>query len=134
MKSKIEETNDISECLDTLCLEMAKYNMKNNLESLRNDIEIYNKNKIREKHQRELMKIKNNYLKSLKNKNSDNKLSYKKFMRYNSSKIPSKIQNNDISISNNNISLNINDDSFDKKQKNSYDLTKNKFNLKTIYK
>ena len=134
MKSKIEETNDISECLDTLCLEMAKYNMKNNLESLRNDIEIYNKNKISEKHQRELMKIKNNYLKSLKNKNSDNKISYKKFMRYNSSKIPSKIQNNDISISNNNISININDDSFDKKQKNSYDLTKNKFDLKTIYK
>ena len=111
-------SNELLDVLSILSLEMAKYNLSNNLEALKNEIENYKKKKLREKNQMEELQVNKQFLQVLDSKNKDNNLQSKfkrTYKRYNSSKLMKKYENNN----KNNYS-----------PKKSVDMTKDKYKIK----
>ena len=117
------DSNELLDVLSILSLEMAKYNLNNNLEALKNDIENFYNSKLREKSKMEELQINKQFLKVLNSKNMDNKHQSKiskQFKRYNSSKIMKKYKKNE------------NQDKYNNSPKKSYDMIKNKYQLKNM--
>ena len=114
------DSNELLDVLSILSLEMAKYNLSNNLEALKNDIENYNKKKLGEMNQKEELQVNKQFLKVLISKNKDNnhqsKIS-KSFKRYNSSKLMKNYENND---------------KHDFSPKKSVDMTKDKYQINSM--
>jgi len=111
------DSNELLNVLSIISLQMAKYNLSNNLDALKNDIENYNNIKLMEKHQKEEEQIKNQHLKTTNSKNMDDNHQQKflrSYKRYNSSKL---MKNVDIKNKNN------------YSPKKSCDMTKNKYQL-----
>ena len=111
------DSNELLDVLSILSLEMAKYNLRNNLEALKNDIENYNKKKLGEM---EEPLVNKHFLQVLHSKNKDNNYQpkiIKSYKRYNSSKLMKKYENNN----KNNFS-----------PKKSVDMTKDKYQIKSM--
>ena len=111
------DSNELLDVLSILSLEMAKYNLRNNLEALKNDIENYNKKKLGEM---EELLVNKQFLSVLHSKNKDNNYQskiIKSYKRYNSSKLMKNYENN-------------NKDNFSPKK--SVDMAKDKYQIKSM--
>ena len=83
------DSNELLNVLISLSLEMVKYNLNNNLEELKNDIENYKYKKLQEKKQMEELQKHKHFLKVLHSKNMDNNY------QYNSSQLMKNYENDD---------------------------------------
>ena len=111
------DSNELLDVLSILSLEMAKYNLRNNLEALKNDIENYNNKKLGEM---EELLVNKQFLSVLHSKNKDNNYQskiIKSYKRYNSSKLMKNYENN-------------NKDNFSPKK--SVDMAKDKNQIKSM--
>jgi len=111
------DSNELLDVLSILSLEMAKYNLRNNLEALKNDIENYNNKKLGEM---EELLVNKQFLSVLHSKNKDNNYQskiIKSYKRYNSSKLMKNYENN-------------NKDNFSPKK--SVDMAKDKYQIKSM--
>ena len=111
------DSNELLDVLSILSLEMAKYNLRNNLEALKNDIENYNNKKLGEM---EELLVNKHFLSVLHSKNKDNNYQskiIKSYKRYNSSKLMKNYENN-------------NKDNFSPKK--SVDMAKDKYQIKSM--
>ena len=71
-----KDSNELLNVLSSLSLEMVKYNLNNNLEELKNEIENYKYKRLQEKKQFENLQKHKHFLKVLNSKNMDNNYQY----------------------------------------------------------